>query len=215
MLLNEVTMQRLTPESSPPECSDSGTPETSSHWTPEEEPSEAAVPAAGHTHTHTHTHTRCEAALRSADTGGHVTRCRCSSPWWLSPAASSPPSRCWSADRTGRAAASSHDEPSCKHKHEHASTHTSPSNRDIRPTSCRRVCSVFTSSTPRSWRWRDDTSWRTPPWTESELYWREGPTSACLTHTHTHTRAHTHTSDFTDVPPSAGREQKLQQQWNI
>lgn len=42
--------EELTPGSSPPACSDSGTPETSSHWTPEEEPSEAAVPAATHTH---------------------------------------------------------------------------------------------------------------------------------------------------------------------
>lgn len=38
---------RLTPASSPPVCSDSGKPEISSHWTPEEEPSEAAVPEAG------------------------------------------------------------------------------------------------------------------------------------------------------------------------
>lgn len=44
---------------------------------------------------------------------------------------------------------------------------------------------VITSSTPRSWRWKDGTSLRTRLWTESWPYSREGPTSVCRRETKT------------------------------
>lgn len=143
---------RLTPASSPPVCSDSGKPEISSHWTPEVEPSEAAVLEAGNEPEWCHITVVTQVALACDGNSTFM-------PLSISTATSFSMPTSW-ADRLS----------SCFLtwwtflRTNHNPPFIAVAGQPATPTTL-----SLTSATPRSSRWRGDTSWHIPQWTENQL----------------------------------------------